>query len=149
MGNVKFIEETHQYLSPKGEMISVSKFLDRFKEKVDWKEMAKNKAAKLTREGTPTTTQQLLDRWEHKRNFSAKVGTMYHTMREDDLLGSENPSYYDVKCNIKGCTYEGSNKHSMNIMDVEDNHIYPELMIYDYDYMICGQSDKVIVANRT
>lgn len=149
MGNVKFIDKTHQYLSPKGEMISVSKFLERFKEKVDWKEMAKNKAAKLTKEGKPTTTKELLDRWEHKRNFSASVGTLYHTMRENELLGSEDPSYYDVKCNIKGCNYEGDDKYSMNLQEIEDNHIYPELMIYDYDYMICGQSDKVIVAKRT
>jgi hypothetical protein len=149
MGNVKFIEKTHQYLSPQGEMISVSKFLDRFKEKVDWTQIAKDSAAKMRKNGIQITTQQLLAKWANKRDRAAEIGTLYHTIREDELLGSENPSYYNVKCSIKGCTYEGVNKHSLNLQEIENNHIYPELMIYDYDYMICGQSDKVIVANRT
>lgn len=135
---IKFLEETHQYITEDDrELISVSSFMDRFKNKVDWKAIAKRKAAKETKEGNPTTTQELLDRWERKRDLSAQIGTLYHGIREEELIKSN--------CGTKHCVFLDNIKYSIPINELENGTTYVELMIYDLDHMICGQADKVIV----
>lgn len=148
MDRVKFIEDSHQYIHDKGELISVSKFFEQFKEKVDWNLIAKRVAAKLTKNGQPSSAAQILKKWENKRVQSSKIGTLYHSIREQELIGEENPSFYDVFCNIHAPYHDGCYKLSNPINDLKNNTVYPELMIYDLDYMICGQSDKVIVTNN-
>lgn len=146
---VKFIEETHRYIDDQDrELISVSAFTDKFKPKVDWKAVAKKVAAKKTKEGEPTTTEEVLKKWENKRDQSAKIGTIYHTLREDELVSQINPEFYGVSCGTKQCEFSDGLKYSIPINKLENNTVYPELMIYDFDYMICGQADKVIVANK-
>jgi hypothetical protein len=142
MDKVKFIEKTHQYLTEDDkELISVSAFTEKFKEKVDWKAIAKRSAAKATKEGKPTTAKELLAKWEKKRVESANVGTIYHAIREQELI--------DSGCTTKQCDYVGTDKWSIPISKLENNTTYPELMIYDFEYMICGQSDKIIVKDNT
>jgi hypothetical protein len=148
MAEVTFIEEGHQYLSDKGELVSVSKFTERFKEKQNWDEIAKKAAAKLTRNGTPTTVQQLQAKWAHKRDQSAAVGTLFHSIMEEELINTSEPVFYNRPCKKEfGCSYEGA-KNSIPIHELQNDTVYPELMIYDMDYMICGQSDKVIVVDN-
>lgn len=142
MDKIKFIEETHQYLTEDDrELISVSAFTELFKPKVDWKAIAKRSAAKATKEGKPTTAKELLDKWEKKRIESAQVGTIYHAIREQELI--------DSKCITQQCIFLGTEKWSIPINKLENNVTYPELMIYDFDYMLCGQADKIIVENNT
>ncbi len=148
MSNIKFIEKSHRYVSEKGELISVSKFLDSFKEKVNWSEVAARVAAKQTKAGTPTTKEEVLAKWERKRDKASQIGTLYHSIREEGLLNELDPSFYNVVCKKKGAKYEEGVKSSIPINQLENNTVYPELMIYDEDYMICGQSDKVIVLNN-
>jgi hypothetical protein len=149
MPKVKFIEATHQYLSEDDrELISVSAFTERFKPKVDWNAVAKKVAAKQTREGEPTTAEEVLAKWERKRNLSAKIGTEYHSIRESELISQLNPQFYGVSCGTQQCEFSGGHKYSIPINKLENNTVYPELMIYDMDYMICGQADKVIVTNK-
>jgi hypothetical protein len=142
MDKVKFIEKTHQYLTEDDqELISVSAFTEKFKAKTDWKAIAKRSAAKATKEGNPTTAQELLKKWEKKRIESANVGTIYHAIREEELINSA--------CTTKQCTYVDNDKWSIPINKLENDTIYPELMIYDFEHMICGQSDKIIVKDNT
>jgi len=149
MPKVKFIEQTHQYLTEDDrELISVSAFTERFKPKVDWKAVAKKVAAKQTKAGEPTTAEEILAKWERKRDLAAQIGTAYHTIREEELLAQKNPVFYGVSCGTKQCEYSGGLKYSIPINKLENNTVYPELMIYNMDYMICGQSDKVIVADK-
>lgn len=149
MSKIKFIEDTHQYLTEDGrELISVSAFTEKFKNKVDWKAVAKKVAAKKTKEGEPTTTEDILNKWEEKRDLAAKIGTIFHSIKEEELLQQGNPIFYNVPCTTKVCEYSGTDKWSIPINKLENNSVYPELMIYDIEHMICGQSDKVIVANN-
>lgn len=149
MPKVKFIEKTHQYLTEDDrELISVSAFTDKFKPKVNWKLVAQKVAAKKTREGEPTTTEQILAKWERKRDLSAKIGTSFHELREIDLIAQEKPEFYGVPCETEQCEHSGGYKYSIPINILKNNTVYPELMIYDFDYMICGQSDKVIVTGK-
>src|SRR5688500_13394487 len=102
---IKFIEKTHKYVSDSGELISVSAFTDRFKEKVDWKAVAKKVAAKETKNGNPMTAQQVLAKWENKRDVSAAIGTLYHNIRETELINDDNPFFYGLPCETKVGSY--------------------------------------------
>lgn len=147
MHKIKFIEESHQYISEDDrELISVSSFTERFKNKVDWKAIATKVAMKKTRNGEPTTTQEVLDRWERKRDLAAQIGTSYHSFREND--SHDRPNFYDVKCDVEFCPVIDNYKWSIPINQLKNNTEYRELMIYDMEYMICGQADKVIVVDR-
>lgn len=140
---IKFIEKTHRYIGLNNEeLTSVSAFMERFKEKVDWKKIAANSAKKATKNGNPTTQKELLAKWERKRNISAEIGTLLHLIMENETIENE-----DIK--TKSCPFDVEYKYSIPINDLEDNTVYPELMIYDLDHMICGQSDKVIIQNKT
>lgn len=147
MHKVKFIEDTHKYISDDNrELISVSSFTERFKNKVDWTAIAKKVAAKKTRNGEPTTTQEVLARWERKRDIASTVGTAYHSIREND--NHDIPNFYNIDCKVEFCPVIDDYKWSIPISKLDNNTEYRELMIYDMDYMICGQADKVIVVNN-
>lgn len=146
MSKVKFIEESHQYISDDNrELISVSAFTERFKNKVDWAAIAQKVALKKTRAGEPTTAEAVLKKWERKRDLAAEIGTAYHSIREMD---NNIINFYNVKCDVEFCPIIDSYKWSIPINKLKNNTEYRELMIYDMDYMICGQADKVIVVNN-
>jgi hypothetical protein len=148
MSKVKFIEETHRYLTEDDrELISVSAFTDKFKQKTDWKAIAARYAKSQTKLGNRMTTEDVLKKWERKRDESARIGTIYHSLREEELINSEN-TFYDISCETKQCTFAEGLKWSIPINELSNNSVYPELMIYDFDHMICGQSDKVIVTDN-
>jgi ATP-dependent exoDNAse (exonuclease V) beta subunit len=150
MSKVQFIQDSHRYVSDDGsELISVSKFTERFKEKTDWKKVANKIAKKESANGNTTTTDDILKKWENKRDISAKVGTMYHNIREQELLNLEgSPVFYEKECSVMNHEFEGENKYSIDISCLQNDTVYPELMIYDFDNMICGQSDKVIIVDN-
>lgn len=146
---IKFIEKTHQYLNEKDqELISVSKFTERFKEKVDWSAVAKRVAAKKTKEGTPTTQNDILKKWENKRDQAASVGTLFHSIRETSLINEDQPKFYGKVCTKSICETTDSAKFSIPINQLQNNTVYPELMIYDEEHMLCGQADKIIVMDN-
>ena len=146
---VKFLEKEHKYLDEDDkELISVSAFTDRFKPKVDWKAVAAKVAKKKTKEGEPTTAEDILLKWERKRDKAASIGTLYHTIREEQLVAQVAPEFYNIACLTKQCEFSDGLKYSIPINQLDNNTVYPELMIYDFDYMICGQADKVIVTNK-
>lgn len=147
MPRIKFLEESHRYLTEDNQdLISVSKFAAKFKEKQDWTAIAKKVAAKETKAGNPMTLADVQKKWERKRILSSEIGTLYHNIREAQLL--EGDKFYDVACSMKHCEHSNGAKYSIPITSLENNTVYPELMIYDIDYMICGQADKIIVTNN-
>lgn len=149
MSKIRFIEDTHRYIDSEGsDLISVSKFTERFKEKVDWDAIAERSAKKESKKGSPVTKKDILKKWANKRDRSSEIGTLFHTIRENELINEIEPSFYNVKCNKKVSSSDYDYKYSISIEDLEDNTVYPELMIYDMDHMICGQSDKVIVVDK-
>lgn len=146
---VKFIEEGHRYLTEDNRMLtSVSSFVEKFKEKTDWRKIASAYSVKQKKLGINITTDEVLEKWERKKNLSAEAGTLLHSIKENELLESLNPLFYDKSCKTQSCEFIEGSKYSIPINKLEDNTVYPELMIYDFDHMICGQSDKVIVTNK-
>lgn len=146
MSNIKFIESSHRYMLDDRDLISVSKFTERFKEKVDWGSVAKKSALKETKlTGVKVTPHEILARWEMKRNKASEIGTLYHSIRENELIDDPSPIFYNKECKKVLHSSVNGDKISFPINELENNTVYPELMIYDTDYMICGQSDKVII----
>lgn len=144
---VRFKKDTHQYFTEDGEeLISVSAFVKRFELKKDWLKIAKRKCASLKKyEGITKTPKELMKEWEMKRDRGSEAGTMIHSLKEAEVLNKEFYEYEQEKLLKKECMFDGTSKISIPINKLENGHIYPELMIYDLDHMICGQSDKVIV----
>lgn len=129
---IKFLQDSHRYITEDGcDLTSVSKFTETFVPYVDWKEIARKSAAKKTKEGIPTTQAEMLKKWEHKRVTSARVGTLLHSILENE------------EKDVITCPVIEGIKTSISINDIENGRTYTELMIYDFDHMICGQSDKV------
>lgn len=145
---IKFIEDSHKYFTESGkELISVSKFYKTFEPFVDWKEIAKKHAKKLSKLGNPTTTEEVQKMWKEKAEWATTVGKILHSIEEENLINSDE-KFYNIKCNRKTCEFKNGEKWAIPITNLENNTVYPELMIYDMDHMICGQSDKVIVTNK-
>lgn len=146
---IKFIDKSHQYFSDDGrELISVSKLVKKFQVHKDWKKIARLSAAKKTKNGEPTTAEELLKKWEVNNKFSADVGTLFHSIKEEELLSQNQPIFFNEACNIKKCGRDENFKYSIPINRLENNTVYAELMIYDEEYMVCGQSDKVVVVDN-
>lgn len=140
---VKFIESSHQYMLEDGEeLISVSKFTELFKEKQNWDEIARKRAKKLG-----VSAKELRDSWKEKARIATEVGTLLHSIRETELIHESDPVFYDSICQVKQCEFKEGDKYSIPINALEDNTVYPELMIYDLDHSLCGQADKIIVSN--
>jgi ATP-dependent exoDNAse (exonuclease V) beta subunit len=142
---IKFIEDSHKYFTENGqELISVSKFYKKFEPFVDWKKIAEKSAKKMSKEGTPMTGEQLQAIWKEKGEWSTHVGKILHSIEEENTINSNDNVSYKTKV----CDFRDGIKWSIPINNLENNTVYPELMIYDMDHMICGQSDKVVVKNN-
>lgn len=142
--SIKFIESSHRYVNENGDdLISVSAFMKRFEPKKDWKAIAARVAKK---QGVPT--KQILDLWDMKREKGSQAGTTFHTIRENELMASEFFEFDNAKLNKRQCEYRDEVKYSIPLTEVVNNMVYPELMIYNTEYMICGQSDKVIIKDN-
>lgn len=149
MSKIKFIEDSHKYLTEnEEELISVSKFTERFKEKVDWDEVAKRCAIKLTKQGSPATKNDVLERWKAKGDKTRLIGTLFHSIKEREIMQDDKHEFYGKTCEKECAIYENGYKSSTPINELKNNTVYPELMIYDIGHMICGQSDKVIVVDK-
>jgi hypothetical protein len=136
---VKFIKDTHQYFSDENEeLISVSAFVKKFKVPVDWKAKAKKKSEDLLKyEGIKMSPKEVEALWEKKRVLGSGAGTILHDIKEQERLVSGKK--------VKHSGFKDADKKSIPLQDLEDGWIYPELMIYDFEHMLCGQSDEVAI----
>lgn len=144
MDKIKFISESHKYYCGDKQLISVSEFTERFKEKQNWEKILQKKAKSLG-----ISRDELKRQWDNKSKMSVLAGNTLHLEKELTLANKEFEEFYSCQCKIKQCEFDGEAKYSIPINQLENNTAYPELMIYDLEHGICGQSDKVIVADNT
>jgi hypothetical protein len=136
---IKFIEDVHKYFTAdERELISVSAKVDGLKQKKDWYEIARKYAKK-----NGETAEYWQAKWKEKGEKSRTVGTLFHSIEEDKIINN-GFEFMGKPLDVKTCSFQDGVKWSIPINNLEDNTIYPELMIYDMDAMVCGQSDKVI-----
>lgn len=140
---VKFKEAGHKYFTlDDKELTSVSGLMKKFEPKVNWTEKAKQKSKNLLKyEGISMTYQEILDKWEKARVKGTEAGTLVHKAKEDELLAKKGI------ITIKESEFDGNYKYALNVNQLEDNTVYPELMIYDLEHGLCGQSDEVEIKN--
>lgn len=142
---IRFEEKEHKYEREDGERyISVSSLVHMYEKQKNWDEICRKKA-----KAEGMTFQELKAKWENKRIKSSEAGTIFHLIREEELINQESPEFYGVKCGKKTCEFSEGLKYSIDIQKLSNNTVYPELMIYDHKYKVCGQSDKVIVTKNT
>lgn len=140
---IKFVEHSHRYINEEGkDLISVSSFAKQFEPKKNWKEIASKVAKK---QGVPL--QDILDLWDMKRDKGSQAGTLFHNEREQELIDNEFV-FNKVALTKQCCQFIDGAKYSIPITNIENNTVYPELMIYNTEHMICGQSDKIIVQDN-
>lgn len=143
MDSIKFIEQSHRYVDSKGnDLISVSAFVKKFEPKKDWTKIAAKVAKKEGKE-----VKEILNLWELKRIKGSEAGTTFHNIREAELLNMDFFEFESQKLLKKSCEFKEGCKFSIPINNIENGYVYPELMIYNFDHMICGQSDKIIIEN--
>lgn len=136
---VKFQESGHKYFTLDDKpLISVSGFMHKFEQEKNWVEIAEKSAKNLKKyKSIIKTPAQIMAEWEVKRQKGAEAGTIIHKMKENELLAKKG----EVRIVESHC--DGSYKYALNVAELDNDTIYPELMIYDLDYGICGQSDEV------
>jgi hypothetical protein len=133
---IKFIEESHEYFDNEIKLDSVSAVISDLKPKKDWKKIAQKYAKKHGE-----TAEFWQKRWDEKKKLGTGAGTILHKIEEDKTIASGE--------NVVTCNFEGGIKWSIPINNLLNNTVYVELMIYDTEAGVCGQSDKVITKNKT
>ena len=142
---IRFIEDEHKYLGDDdSEYLSVSGLIHNLEVKKDWDKIRKNYAKKHG-----GTAQEWKEKWETKAKKSTDAGTALHEAEEDALIASGEYDQNGITCKVKSTGKKAETKYSFPLETIEDNTVYPELMIYDHTYKICGQSDLVVIANGT
>lgn len=130
---VRFEEGPHRYstLDDRG-LLSVSGLMHQFEPQEDWNAIARKVAKKQGK-----TTQEILDLWDMKRNRGSEAGTLVHKQKENELLAQRG------ELTIEESPCDATYKYALDVSLLKDNTVYPELMIYDLEHMVCGQSDIV------
>jgi len=142
---IKFTEEDHKYTADDGtNYTSVSEVVHSLELKKDWDAIRKKYAKKHG--GTAT---EWKDKWELKAKLSTQAGTSLHEELEDELLSKGTFTIDNKECTVISTGKKSEAKYSFPLTELQDNTVYPELMIYDHTYKVCGQSDMVTIANGT
>lgn len=133
---MKFIELSHKYLDEEDrDYVPVTSFIKSFQAYVDWDTIADVKAKKLGN----ITKEELLQQWADKRNKGAERGTLFHKMKEDELLSKGDPRIVGYSTDAHAGTKVDSS------MLLEDNTTYVEKMIWSKRFGVCGTADLVEV----
>lgn len=132
---LQFREDIHEYRwleQPEIKLTSVSTLIGMYHEKFD-----SDKHSKRIAEKEGVSQQEILQRWEDKKNKAAIKGTLYHKKKEDEILS---------KTGVFKHHEDGGIKQAFDITELKPG-IYPELIVYHPAYNIVGTADLVIIYN--
>ncbi len=139
-----FREEDHSYFDEENApYISVSALAKRLERPKDWDAILKKNAKK---KGVKPET--LKAEWEKKKKLGTEAGTKVHQKYEQERLALPQIIMDKTECGVISCSFSDGLKQSLPTLKLENNTIYPELMIYDHNFRICGQSDEVRVVRK-
>ncbi len=111
---IKFKSDTHQYFTKDNrELVSVSKFTERFEPKENWDEIAAKYAKK---HGLDKKEVQAM--WAEKAKKGKEAGTILHNIRELELLSKSCFVFEKQKLVQRSCPVEDGCKWSLPITDV-------------------------------
>ena len=133
---LKFLESGHKYesVTPDGrKWLGVTTLISKFKIPFDSSIVYKN-VQDPTSKWYDMDPQKVLKIWAKERDRSTTVGSQFHKRMEDGETAPK--ATYHIK---DGWKYAGSQKL--------DPGVYPEHFIYNDQYTICGQADRVEITN--
>lgn len=141
---IKFIEDSHQYLSTEDSSVwtSVTQLIHKYMPKKDWDQIAQRYAKK-----NKLTVEEVKAKWKNENIKAVERGVKFHKQREEDLLSCETIQEREKPLRIFRPEFDDSgNKVSPSQKLVEG--IYPELLVVLNSAKICGQADYVIIKDN-
>jgi hypothetical protein len=142
---IKFIEDKHQYVNPDDrseKWISVTSLIHSFSPKKDWNKIAERYAKKHGR-----TVEDVKKEWEKKNRKAIERGVKFHKQREEDLVSCETINVDGTNLSICRPSIDNEGHKLSPPQKLEDNTLYPELLVTLNSARICGQADYVEVVN--
>lgn len=135
---VTFKEDTHQYFNDKGEeYISCTTLIGKYIPKFDVDIMASKTAFKNNKK-----TEEVKQEWQINNKFSTDYGTMIHKGIEGCI--KHIPEYYENENkDIVKSGYEKICKY------IGEENINSEMLLWNHNYKIAGQSDIVQFTSKT
>jgi hypothetical protein len=147
--SVKFIEDTHSYISLNPEenikWTSVTRFISKYKEPFDKEGVAEKCSKNKKSKWYGLTKQEILDVWANETERALELGNFYHNQRESDMLAINTMEREGVEIPIVKPLIENDIKIAPKQKLQEG--IYPEHFAYLKSVGICGQADYVEVVN--
>lgn len=136
---MRFVENVHKYLGEDGEYTPVTYFIKSFQPYVDWEAKCRAKAKKLG-----ITYEELRAQWDKTRDDAATKGTNFHKKMEDLMIADGKVKVSDREYPLTHYeTFAGIKEDSS--MELKDNTVYAEKMIWSKKYKVCGTADLVQV----
>ena len=129
---LKFLETGHKYesVTPDGrKWLGVTTLISHYKVPFDLSIVYKN-VADPSSKWYGMNPSEVLRIWENEKNRSTAVGSHFHKKMEEAEINSKTT--YRIE---EGWKYAGN--------QVLETGVYPEHFIYNAEYNICGQADKV------
>ena len=148
--SVKFIPETHKYVSVKeGEdinWISVTTLIGKLKQPFDKKKVASRSSRSKKSKWFGMTPEEIIGAWEAESQRAISVGNWYHNQREEDILGLETLERYGVEVPI---IHPISDDQGYKLAPRQrlTEGVYPEHFVYMKSIGVCGQADLVEVVD--
>lgn len=131
---LKFLESGHRYesVTPDGrKWLGVTTLLSRYKKPFDNSIVYKN-VQDPDSKWFGMDPEEVLKIWKKEAERSTTVGSAFHKKMEEGEVGAINCCPMD-----QGWKYAGN--------QVLDPGVYPEFFVYNADYSLCGQADRVEV----
>lgn len=141
LNRIFFEDLGHRYYDEKKTpYISVSQLAHKLEPEKDW-DAIKEKYAKKN----GLTIEEVTKDWEHKRVWGTQVGTKLHDIREKEVLAKKTILYKKKEHTVVPSKYIQKKKVCYDLSNLSDMACYPELILYNHDYRLAGQTDKLFI----
>lgn len=144
---ITFEEKEHKYFNGKGEeYISVSHLHHHLIKEKNWEEIAERYASKHGK-----TVDEVKSEWEEKKKHGCDVGHILHEEEEKRILEKKIHTYRGKEHGVIQCKKNKDGiKESIDLVTLQQNgnQFYPELIIYDEESKVAGQTDLCIVTGK-
>lgn len=138
---MKFIEQSHTYISPEGEQyLGVTSLIKQYEPKKDWDEIARAYAKKHKK-----TQEEVQAGWKEEGRKSIEKGVSYHAKMESEFVVKGEVDIDGKIYKVVPSPMEEGIKMAIPL-SLEEG-VYPEIIIYSNKYKVSGQADLVEIAN--
>ena len=103
---------------------------------VDYYNKKSSKTNKSLKNAVDLRAAWYLEQWDRTRDHACELGTAIH----NELEGA---AYTSQKIREDIVNYDVSQENILALQDFTTNRVYPELLIYNDEFMVAGQADKV------